>query len=86
MEGLALRQLIASGLSEMTAKRSALPKGLYPILCDPQAAYALFAEPVPTFDSILADYMPKPTPEAIPTLPPTTTSPPIKPGYFDGLF
>lgn len=66
LEGLALRQLIASGLSEIAAKKSALPK-----------------EPVPTFDSLLADYVPKPTPSS---LPPATPSPPIKPGYFDGLF
>jgi hypothetical protein len=35
LDGLALRQLIVLGLSETTAKKSALPKGLYPILSGP---------------------------------------------------
>jgi hypothetical protein len=83
LEGLALRQLIVSGLSEIIAKKSAFPNGLYLILYDPQGIYAFFAESVPTFDSVLADYLPKPMPKAIP---PTTSSPSIRPGYFDGLF
>lgn len=44
------------------------------------------AEPVSTFDSVLADYVPKPTPNAISSLPPATPSPPVKPDYFGGLF
>ena len=82
---MALRRLIASGLSEIVAKKSALPKGLYSI-CEIATHSHILAEPVPTFDSVLADYVPKSTFKAISSLPPAAPSPPVKPDYFDGLF